>query len=159
MNATEEGQGRQAPRLSLCMRGSAMPEDQARTDGRTNGAHRASSLINRAEGLRLGSLLGLGRAGGWTRVLAGALVAAACSNALAGPEGAAVVRGNVSISRDGAPTLIRAGRNSIINYRSFDIGSGESVRFIQPAASSRVLNRITTACPTRIDGGLFPHAR
>jgi filamentous hemagglutinin family protein len=136
-----------------------MSKDNSRKDGRNVGASRADGLVRRAEGLRLGSLLGLGRLGGWTRALSGAFVAAACSPALAGPEGANVVRGNVSISRDGAQTLIRAGRNSIINYRSFDIGRGESVRFIQPDASSRVLNRITTAAPTHIDGGLFANGR
>src|SRR5436190_18623024 len=139
------------------MRGPAMSMDNSRKDGRN--VVRADVLVERAEGMRRGSLLGLGRLGGWTRALSGALVAAACSPALAGPEGANVVRGNVSISRDGTQTLIRAGRNSIINYRSFDIGRGESVRFIQPDASSRVLNRITTAAPTHIDGGLYANGR
>src|SRR5262245_50673922 len=68
----------------------------------------------------------------------GAAVALAASAVLAGPEGAQVARGDVRITRNGAETVIRAGNNSIINYRSFDIARHETVRFIQPSASSRV---------------------
>src|SRR5437763_16334043 len=112
------------------MRGQAMAKSMTRNN------RNVANLLRGAERLRLGSLLGIGRLGGWSRALSGALVAAACAPALAGPQGAQVVRGNVDISRDGVNTLIRASRNSIINYRSFDIGAGESVRFIQPDASS-----------------------
>lgn len=119
----------------------------------------AAALVRRAERLAIGSLQWIGRGRGWTRALSGALLAAACAPALAGPEGAQVVRGNVRIERDGANTLIHAGRNSIINYRSFDIASSESVRFVQPDAASRVLNRINSAAPTRIDGSLMANGR
>lgn len=97
--------------------------------------------------------------GGWKAALSVGTLALAAGGALAGPEGAQVVRGNVSISRNGSETLITAGRNSIINYRSFDIGANESVRFIQPDAAARVLNRINSAAPTRIDGGLSANGR
>ncbi|CAG0996917.1 Heme/hemopexin-binding protein [Phycisphaerales bacterium] len=116
-------------------------------------------LLARAERFAVGSVLGLGRVGGWTAAFSSSLVAAVCAPALAGPEGARVVRGNVSISRTGADTVIRASHNSIINYRSFDIGRGESVRFLQPNASSRVLNRIDSRLPTRIDGTLTANGR
>lgn len=82
------------------------------------------------------------------------VVVVACGTALAGPEGEQVVRGNVQVQRSGSQTQIRASHNSIINYRSFDIGSHESVRFVQPNAQSRVLNRIQSPSPTRIDGAL-----
>jgi filamentous hemagglutinin family protein len=121
--------------------------------------HNVSRLLHGAERTALGWLQGIGRLGGWSKALSGALIAAACSPALAGPEGARVVRGSVDISRDGTQTLIRASNNSIINYRSFNIGANESVRFIQPNATSRVLNRITTATPTRIDGTLTANGR
>ncbi len=95
---------------------------------------------------------------------ASALLAAAAgtvlsATALAGPEGAQVVRGDVRIERSGPNTVIRAGDRSIINYNSFNIGANESVRFIQPDAMSRVLNRIQSASPTRIDGSLFANGR
>ena len=75
--------------------------------------------------------------------------------ALAGPVGEQVVRGNVSFSRQGDLTVIRASDNSIINYQNFDIARQETVRFIQPSAAARVLNRIKGAAPTRIDGALL----
>ena len=92
-------------------------------------------------------------------LLGAVLVALLASAAVAGPEGARVVRGDVTITRNGAETLIRAGRNSIIDYRSFDIARGETVRFQQPDAAARVLNRVQSAQPTRIDGSLLANGR
>lgn len=74
--------------------------------------------------------------------------------ACAGPEGAKVVQGNASINRQGNHTLIRASNGSIINYSSFNLTSKESVRFIQPSATSRVLNRINSDAPTTLDGSI-----
>ncbi len=89
------------------------------------------------------------------------VVAAGCAApALGGPEGEQVRQGSVRFTRDGAGnTVIHASDRSIINYRSFNIGSNESVRFVQPDSSSRVLNRITSAAPTRIDGSLTSNGR
>lgn len=129
------------------------------TNRTSNRTERAASLVRAAEWVSRGSLLGIGRGAGWTGALGGALIAAVCSHALAGPEGAQVVRGQVDITRNGSETIIRAGHNSIINYRSFDIAGHESVRFIQPNSSSRVLNRINSAAPTRIDGALTANGR
>lgn len=118
-----------------------------------------SGLLARAERFAFGDVPGLGRIGGWTAALSGVIVAAFCNPALAGPDGARVVRGNVNISRNGAETVIRASHNSIINFRSFDIGRGETVRFLQPNSQSRVLNRIESRMPTRIDGSLIANGR
>lgn len=119
----------------------------------------AANLALRAQSFTQGWFAGVGRGMGWSAALAGALIGSVCAEAIAGPEGAQVVRGQVNITRNGADTLIRAGNNSIINYRSFDIARGESVRFIQPNANSRVLNRINSAAPTRIDGSLIANGR
>lgn len=78
---------------------------------------------------------------------------------LAGPKGEQVASGQASFSRQGSLTTITASNNSIINYKSFNIGAGETVRFIQPSATSRVLNRVTSADPTRIDGSLLSNGR
>jgi filamentous hemagglutinin family protein len=91
--------------------------------------------------------------------LSGVMAAAWALPAFAGPEGAAVIQGNVSIDRAGATTNIHASNNSIINYRSFDIAAHETVRFIQPDSSSRVLNRINSSSPTQIDGSLLANGR
>lgn len=98
------------------------------------------------------------RTPGLLAVAAGSVMCFAFT-AVAGPEGAQVSRGNVSIDRNGSQTIIRASDGSIINYRSFDIGANESVRFIQPNAEARVLNRINSAAPTRIDGALTANGR
>ncbi|HVU64321.1 MAG TPA: filamentous hemagglutinin N-terminal domain-containing protein, partial [Phycisphaerales bacterium] len=79
--------------------------------------------------------------------------------AIADPRGAHVVTGNVNIAQNGNKTVIRASNGSIINYDSFNIGAGEIVRFIQPSAQSRVLNRITGNQPTLIQGSLFANGR
>ncbi|MFN0134007.1 MAG: beta strand repeat-containing protein, partial [Phycisphaerales bacterium] len=94
--------------------------------------------------------VGLGRF-----VFATATLTAMASGALAGPEGAQVVRGNATINQAGAITTIQAGNNAIINYQRFNIGTGETVRFVQPNATSRVLNRVTGGDPTQINGSLF----
>jgi filamentous hemagglutinin family protein len=80
-------------------------------------------------------------------------------DAQAGPQGEKVVRGSASFSRNGGVTTITAAHNTIINYKSFNIGSAEAVRFVQPGATSRVLNRINSAAPTRIDGALTANGR
>lgn len=117
-----------------------------------------AALRARAERFSDGLVQGVGRTG-WSAALAGVVVAALCTPAVAGPEDARVVRGDVRITRNGSETTIHAGRNSIINYRSFDIARGETVRFVQPDAQSRVLNRIEGRTPTRIDGSLLANGR
>jgi filamentous hemagglutinin family protein len=81
------------------------------------------------------------------------------SMVLADPQGEQVIRGDVNFTRDGALTTIRASDNSIINYQKFDIGRQETVRFIQPDATSRVLNRVTGPDPSRFEGTLLANGR
>lgn len=82
------------------------------------------------------------------------LLAALGRPAWAGPENPQVVHGNASFAKNGALTTITASDNAIINYRAFDIRAGEVVKFVQPSSKSRVLNRIESPVPTRIDGSL-----
>jgi hypothetical protein len=72
--------------------------------------------------------------------------------ALAGPEGAQVVHGDVSFGRSGNTTVIAASDRSIINYSSFNIARPEIVQFVQPSSGASVLNRINSASPTLIEG-------
>ncbi len=74
--------------------------------------------------------------------------------AMAGPEGAQVVHGAASINQAGNVTNITTSHQAIINYSKFNIGPSETVNFIQPGASSRVLNRINSVRPTVIEGRL-----
>ncbi|MHC4642112.1 MAG: two-partner secretion domain-containing protein, partial [Planctomycetota bacterium] len=78
---------------------------------------------------------------------------------LAGPEGAQVVNGDVSIQQSGYNTTITASDRAIINYSSFDITRPEIVQFIQPGTSASVLNRILSANPTNINGTLLANGR
>lgn len=98
--------------------------------------------------------LGLGRVA-W----AGAGVGLLAGGVLAGPEGAKVRHGEASLTRRGDTTVIRASDRAIIDYRSFDIARHETVRFVQPSADARVLNRIQGSDPTRIDGTLTANGR
>ncbi|HXZ84779.1 MAG TPA: filamentous hemagglutinin N-terminal domain-containing protein, partial [Myxococcota bacterium] len=84
--------------------------------------------------------------------LAGFMVAGL---AHAGPEGAAVQRGNVTITQT-SPTNweIHASDGSVIHYTGFDIQQTEWVKFIQDNADSRVLNRVFSQNPTEILGRL-----
>ena len=78
---------------------------------------------------------------------------------LAGPDGAVVVNGDVSIQQSGYNTTITASDRAIINYSSFDISRPEIVQFIQPDTSASVLNRILSANPTNINGTLLANGR
>lgn len=49
---------------------------------------------------------------------------------------------------------VKTSDKAIINYESFDIGKGESVRFIQPSKQSTVLNRVKGGDPSQILGHL-----
>ncbi len=81
------------------------------------------------------------------------------ATALAGPEGERVISGQASFARGGGQTTITTSRVAVIDYTRFNIGMGESVRFVQPDASSRVLNRVTGPGMSRIDGNLSANGR
>jgi filamentous hemagglutinin family protein len=93
------------------------------------------------------------------RPITAAALALVAGTAHATPEMTSVVRGNVSVNQQGTTMNITASNGSIINYRSFNIPVGSTVRFIQPSSSSRVLNRIQGGTPSRIDGSLLANGR
>ena len=95
-------------------------------------------------------LVGAGRL-----ITAGVLAGVTSVPALAGPQGEQVVHGSASFTRQGAHTTITTSQQAIINYQSFNLNRGESVRFVQPGASSKVLNRIQSAMPSKLDGSIF----
>lgn len=105
--------------------------------------HGHRSATSRFVGTRIGRLM-----------LAGPLIGLMSVPALAGPEGEQVVHGSAQFSRNGLSTVIRTSNSAIINYTGFDLNRNESVRFIQPGANSRVLNRIQSGAPTFIDGSV-----
>lgn len=76
------------------------------------------------------------------------------ATSLANPTGQQVVAGSATFAQQGATTTITASNNAIINYQTFNIAQGETVRFVQPTAASRVLNRIQGNAPSTINGNL-----
>ncbi|MCJ7653527.1 MAG: filamentous hemagglutinin N-terminal domain-containing protein, partial [Actinobacteria bacterium] len=88
-----------------------------------------------------------------------AVLCISLSVVMAGPKGAQVVNGDVSIQQSGYNTSIIASDKAIINYSSFDIARPEIVQFIQPSSSASVLNRILSANPTSINGTLLANGR
>jgi filamentous hemagglutinin family protein len=115
-------------------------------------ARKVAAVAGEAVGLdSFGRLIG-----GLAPALALALIT---TKAVAGPEGAQVANGNVSIQKQGDKTVIHASNNAIINYKSFDIAKNETVQFVQPDALARVLNRINSPSPTQIDGKLLANGR
>src|SRR5688572_20475808 len=65
-----------------------------------------------------------------------------------------VARGQARFDTRGNNTRITVSDRAIINYSKFDIPRNNAVRFVQPSASSKVLNRINSAVPSKIDGSL-----
>jgi filamentous hemagglutinin family protein len=64
-----------------------------------------------------------------------------------------IAAGQVGITHPGpGSTVITASNGSIINYSKFNLGTGNSVQFVEPSATSRVLNRINSPTPSFING-------
>lgn len=83
--------------------------------------------------------------------------AAACTGsfAVAGPQGAQVVLGSGSVAQAGSTTTITQTTGQLaIDWQSFGVGAGETVRFVQPGAQSVALNRVLGAEPSHILGQL-----
>ncbi len=71
------------------------------------------------------------------------------------PQDATVVNGQVVITQPAAGSMrINASNGAIINWRQFSIGAGESTRFIQPSATSAVLNRVVGSEASQLLGQL-----
>ncbi|HVY20678.1 MAG TPA: filamentous hemagglutinin N-terminal domain-containing protein [Bauldia sp.] len=77
--------------------------------------------------------------------------------ALADPVGSSVIAGTATVAGEGTANVVvnQSTDKAIINWQTFDIGSGESTQFIQPGASSVTLNRVTGGLgASQINGAL-----
>ena len=73
----------------------------------------------------------------------------------AAPQGGHVIAGQADIHSSNNNTVIHQQSNrAVINWNSFNVNANESVTFVQPGASSAVLNRIVNQNPTTILGKL-----
>ena len=91
-----------------------------------------------------------------------ALVPLGLTAALANPLGGTVVGGGATISGGGTSNVIvnQHTDRAIINWQTFNIGSGDSVRFNQPGSGSIALNRVTGGMgPSSINGVLDANGR
>ena len=76
------------------------------------------------------------------------------------PQGPGIVAGQVAISQPAAGRMnVTASNGAIINWKSFSIGTGEATRFIQPSASSAVLNRVVGGSASQLLGQLQANGR
>ena len=71
-----------------------------------------------------------------------AAVGAVASAAIAAPPAPQVLQGTASVSTAGSVQTITHSANAVLNFRSFNVLAGETVRFVQPNAASTVLNRV-----------------
>jgi mucin-19 len=79
------------------------------------------------------------------------------ANAL--PTGGQVVAGNVAISQTQNATsatmnINQTSQRAIVNWDSFNVGKNATVNFNQPNASAVILNRVTSATPSMINGAV-----
>src|SRR4029453_13350074 len=96
------------------------------------------------------------------RGLAGLLPVLAPAGPAGGlPHGAVVVSGNATVSQTGPRTLqiVQHGGPTVIQWRSFSIGTGELVRFLQPGQASLAVNRVAGGNASVILGQLLANGR
>ncbi|MBI4983921.1 MAG: filamentous hemagglutinin N-terminal domain-containing protein [Rhodocyclales bacterium] len=93
------------------------------------------------------------------RILAAAVSACFAGSVLALPTGPTVVSGAATVAQSGNVLSVTNSNGAILNWQQFGIGASETVRFVQPAASSSVLNRVVGADPSQIYGLLQSNGR
>ncbi|MCH1430703.1 MAG: filamentous hemagglutinin N-terminal domain-containing protein, partial [Chlamydiales bacterium] len=71
------------------------------------------------------------------------------------PQGQNVIHGQAEFEQQGQQLQIRASDNAIIQYQQFNVEQSESVQFIQPSESSRVLNHVTGGAASHILGNIY----
>jgi len=91
--------------------------------------------------------------------LAACLLAGSAGAADILPRGMQVAAGQATLTTNGSQLTITNSRNAILNWQSFSIGQGNTVRFDQPSASSQVLNRVLGRDPSAINGQISSNGR
>jgi filamentous hemagglutinin family protein len=96
-----------------------------------------------------------GRGKSAVRNAAAVVFSISCAFAYASPIGGQVVSGIGTIIQSGNLTTINQNtQNLSINWKSFNVGSSETVNFLQPSASAIAVNRIYDTNGTQILGHL-----
>jgi filamentous hemagglutinin family protein len=82
------------------------------------------------------------------------LALATLGSVWANPNGMTVVKGTAQTTQTGTHLQVNISDNAFLDWRSFNISSGESTRFQQPGPASIVWNRIMSGDPSTIFGSL-----
>lgn len=94
------------------------------------------------------------------RTLAASMMLVFGTQAMALPVNGVVTAGDAGINQGaGSTTITQTSQNTAINWQSFNIGQGESVRFIQPNSNSVALNRVLGSDPSSILGSLLANGK
>ena len=89
-----------------------------------------------------------------------AIIVLAVGPAQAAPKNGTVVGGSATISSTSNTTTIeQTSQNATLDWQSFNIGTGESVIFVQPNSSSVALNRVLGPDPSSILGKLSANGK
>lgn len=75
------------------------------------------------------------------------------------PSGLQVISGQAQVATQGSAMTVTNTSGAILNWNTFNIGAGASVRFDQPGSSSQVLNRVVGNDPSAILGRLSSNGR
>ena len=68
------------------------------------------------------------------------------------PEGSEATSGGGTFSTQGTTMTFTAPDGSVFRHSAFNVANGETVKFVQPSANARVLNRIDASSSSTIDG-------
>src|SRR5471032_3141696 len=82
--------------------------------------------------------------------------------AVANPQGPQVVGGTATVQGQGTPTVTvtQQSNSAIINWNTFNIGTGDKTNIFMPGASSVQLDRVTGGLgPSQILGMLWSNGR
>lgn len=93
------------------------------------------------------------------KLVVAAVAACFATVAQSNPVGPAIVNGTASFAQQGSTLTITNSNGAIINWQGFSINANETTRFIQPSASSTVLNRVVTQDPSTLLGSLQSNGR
>ena len=122
----------------------AVPETaRGRSRGGAGGSARAPAAGLALRRLAVALAVGLSVPGTWAQ------------DAPALPQGGQVTAGQAQLTVGGSKlTVNQSSERAIINWHSFDIGSGAAVQFVQPSTSSVALNRVGGGVGSQILGTL-----